>query len=237
MNTKIKNKIINHAKNQDPLECCGFIIEKNGDLDVIECENIAKDPLNNFKISSRDFLVNKHHHNILYIYHSHNEEENFSIMDKICSEESKIDMVLYVLKKNIFKHYTANNSDGVKYIGRSIDFHNTHCFDLVRKYYSEELNFNIKFPIDLNQTDKLEVTEKNLSEIVKYIQPNNMIFLQEEISLQVNDILLFNIDNYFHFAIYLGNNKILEQPRNAFSRIKNYCNYYNRKKIGIFRRK
>lgn len=236
MNTRIKNKIINHAKKDSPHECCGFIVEKDGDIDVVECKNISKDPLNNFKISSNDFLFNKHFRKILYIYHSHVDEENFSIMDKICAEESKLDLILYILSKNLFKHYSSNNSNSLKYIGRNIDFHNTNCFDLTHMYYKNELNTNLKFPEELMNSDKLEVNNNNFQILQNYKDINNMLFLKTD-DLKTNDILLFNLDNYFHFAIYLGNNKILEQPRNAFSRIKNYCNYYNRKKIGVFRKK
>lgn len=237
MNTKIKNKIINHAKKESPLEACGFIVEKNGDIDVIECQNIAKDPQNNFKISSKDYLINKNLYEILYIYHSHEEEEEFSVVDKICSEEIKIDMILYIINKNMFKHYTPNNSRNLKYIGRNINFQNTNCFDLVTKFYKEELNIELKFPKHLNDKNKLEATKRNFSELLEYINPNNMIYLENPEIMIKNDILLFNIDDHFHFAIYLGNNKILEQPGSAFSRIRDYSNFFNRKRVGLFRRK
>lgn len=236
MNTKIKNKIINHSKKQNPLEACGFIVEKNGDLDVIECQNISSDPLNNFKISANEFLAIKHFYNILYLYHSHTEEENFSIMDKKVSEEAKIDLVLYILNKNEFKHYSSNNSESLKYLGRSIDFQKTNCLDLVKLYYKNELKIDLITPKGIADNNLFQFNNSNLDLIFEYAEVNNLDEIKNS-SFKINDIGIFNIDNYMHFAIYLGNNKILEQPRNGFSRIINYSNLYDRKKVTILRRK
>lgn len=235
MNTKIKNKIKQHAQKQSPLECCGFIIEKNGDIDVLECENISNDPLNNFKISARDFLATKHHHNILYIYHSHIDETEFSLMDKRCSEESKIDLILYILKEDTFKHYSSNNSNSLKYLGRNINFQKTNCLDLVKLFYKNELNVDLTIPQEMAQHNLFEFNDLNIKLIFDYAKINNLSIINTK-EIKSNDIGIFNIDNYIHFAIYLGNNKILEQPRNGFSRIIDYTNLYDRKKIAFLRR-
>lgn len=235
MNTKIKNKIKNHAKKESPFECCGFIIEKNGDLDILECQNISNDPLNNFRISSKDFLTIKHYHNILYLYHSHLNEENFSLMDKRCSEEAKIDLILYILEKDEFKHYSSNNSQSLKYLGRNINFQKTNCLDLVKIFYKNELNIDLITPDGVAKDNLFEFNESNLNIIFDYAKANNLTVYNTK-EMKNNDIGIFNIDNYIHFVVYLGNNKILEQPRSAFSRISNYSNLYDRKKICFLRR-
>lgn len=235
MNTRIKNKIRQHAQKQAPLECCGFIIERNGDIEVLECENISNDPLNNFKISAKDFLTVKHHYNILYIYHSHIDQEEFSLMDKRCSEESKLDLILYILNKDQFKHYSSNNSQSLKYLGRNISFQKTNCLDLVKLFYKNELNIDLVTPSGLAEDNFFEFKESNLKIIFEYAKVNNLISVEDK-QMKTNDIGIFNVDNYIHFAIYLGNDKILEQPRNGFSRIIDYRGSYDRKKIAFLRR-
>lgn len=235
MNTKIKNKIKNHALEESPKECCGFVVENNGVIDVLKCKNISKDPINNFKVSASEFLKIKNSYNPLYIYHSHLDEENFSIMDKNCAEESSIDLILYILKSDTFKHYSSNNSESLKYVGRNINFQKTNCFDLVKLYYKNEFNIDLKFPENFVHDHMLKVNEENFNLILEYAKINTLQVDDADKFIN-HDILLFNSDGYFHLAIYLGNDKILEQPRNGFSKITNYCNYYKRNKIAGLRR-
>ena len=109
-NKKIKDSIREACLKDDAQEACGFIVFKN-DFMCISCKNIAPDPINFFKISSIDFLKTKNTYNkIYYIYHSHiNENCEFSELDKVCSESLMIPIILYNIKKNIFKVYESTN--------------------------------------------------------------------------------------------------------------------------------
>ena len=235
MNTRIKNKIKYHAIEKSPDECCGFIINKDGKADVIQCENIARDPKNNFKISARDFLSIKNQYEILYCYHSHLDEENFSLLDKLTAKQLNLDLILYIKNKELFKYFSYNNEYNKNYIGKSFYFHGLNCFDLVKNYYNNELNLQIDFPKELITNNKLEINKNNFNLLEKYALINNLTFFQNK-DLENNDILLLDMNGFYHLAVYLGGSKLLEQPLNGFSQIVNYTNYHDRKKVGVFRR-
>ena len=50
---------------------CGFVILNGGELEFINCENIADDPENFFEISPDDFVAVGSRYDIVAIAHSH----------------------------------------------------------------------------------------------------------------------------------------------------------------------
>jgi proteasome lid subunit RPN8/RPN11 len=115
INKKIKNFIKLKSEEHFPQEACGFIIKDKEDFECIDLNNISNDPLNTFQISSLDFLkIKNKYKDIYYIYHSHtNENDNFSILDKNCSNNLLIPIILYVVKFNIFKIYELNGKESI----------------------------------------------------------------------------------------------------------------------------
>jgi len=101
----LKTFIINHAKESYPKECCGFIVEgENRILECISLKNISNQK-DRFIIDPIDYLNIKSNFNIKYIYHSHEFEEDFSILDISCAKHLILDLIVYVISKNIFKIY------------------------------------------------------------------------------------------------------------------------------------
>jgi proteasome lid subunit RPN8/RPN11 len=108
MNLKeeIKNKIKDHAQRVSPEECCGLLIEleDNGEIKIIECENIAEDKENLFKISIEEYLEALSEGDIYAVYHSHTKGENsFSEADKTISDSLELRSVLYNLPTDVFE--------------------------------------------------------------------------------------------------------------------------------------
>lgn len=233
INTKIKNFIKNHAIKDSPFECCGFVVEHKSNFFCIPVKNIAKDKENDFRISTQDFLNIKSNFNILYIYHSHPQDNfDFSNSDKISADRLQINYILYCCKNNEFKIYEANTFKN-KYIGRFYEYRKYDCFTLIRDYYLNELNQNL----DINYTESIIDIDVKQYFIDNYKNKNlRMISANEKI--KENDILLIDgIRNNSHCALYLGNNKILHQPMFSFSKIENYCNFHRRHTDLVFRSK
>ena len=66
----------------------------------------------------------------------------------------------------------------------------------------------------------------------------NLKIFENKNDIHINDILLLDGQNKSsHFAIYLGEDKILHQPRYSLSKIENYSSFYKNRTDLIFRLK
>lgn len=222
---KIKNFIKYQSLKDFPNESCGFIVKDKNDFICIPCKNISAYPNQTFEISSMDFLKTKLLYNkIYYIYHSHVEEDGdfFSEQDKKCSENLNIPIILYHIKKNIFKIYSPIEISN-SYIGRFYEYRKYDCFTLIRDFYKNEknINLNVNYKEELS---KLDVKDK----IYNFYNLNNLEIINKNEQLNLYDILFFNGFGIKHLGLYLGDDKILHQPTFGFSKIENYCNFYKR---------
>jgi len=105
LDLNLKNFIINHAKESFPKECCGFVIEnKDKILECISVKNISNQK-DHFIIDPIDYLNIKYNFNIKYMYHSHKFEENFSVLDINCAKHLILDLIVYIIDKDMFKIY------------------------------------------------------------------------------------------------------------------------------------
>ena len=67
-------EIIEHAKDEAPYECCGLIIGTEKNKKYNPCENLQKEK-NGFKIDPLTFLKYQLASNILYVVHSHYDQD------------------------------------------------------------------------------------------------------------------------------------------------------------------
>jgi hypothetical protein len=173
---------------------------------------------------------------IYYIYHSHtNENCDFSETDKVCSENLNLPIILYNIKKNIFKiHNPIKIQDD--FIGRYYQYGKHDCFTLIQEFYKKEKSIELKYNEEFYLKSLQQIDIK--SEIYKFIINNDFKVIDDKESLELHDILLIDIfgeNEIKHFALYMGQNKILHQPINTFSKIENYCNFYKRRTKLAFR--
>lgn len=230
---KIKNFIKKQSIKDYPKETCGFIVFDNKDFICIPTENTASNPNFFFKISPIEFLkIKKIYNKIYYIYHSHtNENCDFSEMDEKCSENLNLPIILYNIQKNIFKIHEPISVEN-DLIGRFYEYKKYDCFTLIRDFYYKKMNIDLS--IEYEDLDKINV-EKTFLE--NYNSKNLMLIKNIE-DIKNNDILLLDgLKEASHCAVYLGDNKILHQPMNTFSKIENYCNFYRRHTKLVFRSK
>ena len=222
---KIKNFIKHQSLKDFPNESCGFIVKDKNQFICVPCKNISMHPNQTFEISSMDFLKTKLLYNkIYYIYHSHVDEDSdyFSDQDEKCAENLNIPIILYHIKKNIFKiHSVVEISNS--YIGRFYEYRKYDCFTLIRDFYKNEKNIDLKVEY---KEDLYELDVK--AKIYNFHHLNNLDIIDKNDQLKVDDILFFNGFGTKHLGLYLGEDKILHQPMLGFSKIENYCNFYRR---------
>jgi proteasome lid subunit RPN8/RPN11 len=235
---KIKNFIRAESIKNSPRESCGFIVEKDNKISCVKTKNIAEDPISYFQISAIDFLqTKKQYDNILYVYHNHlSENFDFSELDILTSDNLNIPLLLYIFKDDSFKtYYPTSFKKG--YTGKCFKIKENDCFTFIKEYFLNEFNINIQ-PITENYSNRIEA-QKILDENLKlnFLEKNGFYKVENMQILENNDILLISTRFGKHFAIYIGNNKIIHQPIFGFSKIENYCNFYRRHTVSVYRRK
>src|SRR5690349_14684275 len=126
---ELKNKIKEHAIQESPNECVGFIV--NGD--TFPCKNQANNPIQHFSISPLDYLRANYFGNIEMIYHSHNRNPEFSEFDKINLYNQNLRGVVYCREKDCFNIFLPESYNN-KYIGRDFEIGVSDCLSLVSDY-------------------------------------------------------------------------------------------------------
>lgn len=236
---KNKNFIKNKSLEDFPNETCGFIVKNEEKFECIPCKNIAENPRENFKICSKEYLqIKNKYKNILYIYHSHtNGNNNFSDMDKNCSENLCLPIIMYSIDNDDIKIYEPPHIKK-EYIGRFYEHGKYDCFKLIEEFYQKEKSIAFKYNKEFYIKTLKEMDIK--SEVIKFYEYNNFMILDKDRDLELHDILLidaFGENKPKHFALYIGDGKILHQPMFGFSKIENYCNFYRRRTDSVFRLK
>lgn len=107
----LESKIKELAEAKPSQEICGFVLEKDGELIVLECDNIAQDKKEFYQISHIDVLnAYKNYDKMISIFHSHvHYDETPSEFDLEMSEHFGCDFWIYSLKtRNLYKHNEKN---------------------------------------------------------------------------------------------------------------------------------
>ena len=106
LDTSTTSDIKSHSLREFPNECCGLILSHEGNAKSFECKNISDNKRSNFSIDPKDYLEAQKQGEVVAYYHSHtNQNENFSDMDKLFSDSSKLPLILYSFKNNKFSIY------------------------------------------------------------------------------------------------------------------------------------
>jgi proteasome lid subunit RPN8/RPN11 len=215
----VKNKIIKHAKREVPNECCGFIIQKEKELDVFECINSSVSKNEHFKISPKQYLEATALGTITSVYHSHvNDNIEFSHFDKTQSEAQNIRYLMYHIGSNSFVEYvpTGKKDD---LLGRSHIVGVSDCLTLVRDYYRTRHGVNIK---DYERNESFDYGGEDL---FRENYESEGFFEIEKSELREGDAILINKfgESFLsHSAVYMGNDTILHHPAGGFSCIEEY---------------
>ena len=192
----VKKFIIDHARECKPLECAGLILQK-GEPEARRLENFSANAKYHCFIKRDEVDRVAEGNEILAIYHSHFESEDFSLEDKAVSERCRIKLVLYCLANNSFKIYEPNGFIA-PYIGRPWRQGVFTCIELLEDYYRKELNIIIKGwenerlpvdPVDEKHFPTLRLKDLDFLAIYKEI-PSNEVYQKYSKLLATNQIYI-----------------------------------------------
>lgn len=222
-------------------EACGLIVFNNNQNQLIKCRNVSPNIVNSYEINSEDYLWASTKGRIIASIHSHyrySKLPKFSILDKIISEEHELVSILYdVNSKTFFEYKPCGYSNN--YIGRIFSWGSSDCFSLISDYYKQELNIIVSISINRDK-NIFHINDFNKANIFNIAKKNNFDIYDYNIDFTLceHDILFTkkNITdvNPSHLSIYIGDEKILHQPRQQPSTIE-YINKYKQLITYVFR--
>ena len=140
-----KDDALLHAKDQDPKESCGLLLNIRGKEKYYPCKNLSTAYYENFIIDPLDYAkAEDSQGEIIAIIHSHPTTQPIaSEADKISCEESKLPWYIVNPKTETWGEYRPS---GYKpdMIGLTWVWGVSDCWSLVRRYYKEKLNIELR---------------------------------------------------------------------------------------------
>ena len=197
-----KETALLHAKDQDPKESCGLLLNIKGKEKYYPCNNLSMTQHQCFIIDPIDYVKADNLGEIIAIVHSHPiTPPTPSQADRISCEHSNLPW--YIVNPKT-EQWADLKPEGYKpeLCGRPWVWGITDCWSLVRDWYKEEKNIEL---IDYERSMTPEEFLKNpLFE--KYAKNTGFRELANDEALKKGDVLLMSIlhPTLNHVAIFLG---------------------------------
>jgi len=202
-----KDKALAHAKEQDPKESCGLLLNIRGKEKYFPCKNLSTAYLENFIIDPLDYAkAEDSGGEIIGIIHSHPTTPPIaSEADKISCEETKLPWYIVNPKTELWGEYKPSgykpNLIGLPWVWGVSD-----CWSLVRRFYKEKLN------IELRDWDRPITPEEFMTDpmFVKCANDTGFRELKSDEKLKNNDLLFMSIGEpgLNHVAIFIDGDVI-----------------------------
>jgi proteasome lid subunit RPN8/RPN11 len=224
-------EILEHAKREDPRECCGLIAVVKGRRRYFPCRNIANTPDEHFVLSGEDYAATEDEGEIIAIVHSHPATNPApSAADQVACEKSGLPWFI-VNPKTEGWGYCEPNGFELPYVGREFVFGVVDCYTLCRDWYRKELRLDLG---DYQRRDQFWERNENLYVDNFRSEGFRKIPFDE---LQYGDALLMHLGSSLpnHAAIYIGNQQILHHVQKRLSSRDVLGSYYMKNTAMVLR--
>ena len=196
-----KEAALAHAKDQDPKESCGLLLNIKGKERYFPCRNLSMTAFQCFIIDPEDYIKADNTGDIIAVVHSHPVTPPVpSQSDKVACEQSGL--VWHIVNpKTESWGYLEPTGYKAPILGREWAWGVTDCYTLVRDWYKEKLNINL---IDWQRPTTLEdFNKKPMFE--KCAEETGFRELRTDEKLIDGDLLFMSIfsNNLNHVAIFI----------------------------------
>jgi len=184
-----KDKALAHAKEQDPKESVGLIINLKGKLRYYPCNNLAITDYQCFILDPEDYVKADNLGEIIAVVHSHPvTPPTPSQADKVSCEQSNLPWYIVNPKTEQWS-YLEPSGYKAPLMGREWVWGVTDCWSLVRDWYKEKKNIILK---DYERpTTPIEFLHNPLFE--KYALETGFRELNSNEKCENGDVLLMSI--------------------------------------------
>ena len=217
-----KDAALAHAKEQDPKESCGLLLNIKGKERYFPCRNLSMTAHQCFILDPEDYVKADNTGDIIAVIHSH------PITPPVASQSDKVACEQSGLKWHIVNPKTEKwgylEPTGYKapLLGREWAWAVTDCYTLVRDWYKEKLNIEL---IDWVRPTTLEDFNENPM-FEKCAEETGFRELEPDEKLVNGDLLFMSIlsNNLNHVAIFLDG-EILHHLTDRLSCIEPYSEW------------
>lgn len=237
---KIKSDLLELTFKHSKIECCGVIVDFDGEIKVLQCDNRAKNPKNNFFIDRKELNEKIGNGTLLAYFHSHDDSSEPSLEDwAVATKLNLISIIINKLNKEI-KIFNPDPNFIPSFENRPFIAGYLDCSTLVKDYYKKTLNIDLptlNHPIKHLSWNEIkekwnELQHYNKSDylfLLNYYIDNGFHLIDKN-SIKKHDIILCRateIEAPVHCLIYLGNN-ILHHPSERKSCVEQYNSFYKK---------
>ena len=196
-----KEAALAHAKDQDPKESCGLLLNIKGKERYFPCRNLSMTAFQCFIIDPEDYIKADNTGDIIAVVHSHPVTPPVaSQSDKVACEQSGLAWHI-VNPKTESWGYLEPTGYKAPILGRQWAWGVTDCYTLVRDWYKENLNIELidwHRPTTIEDFNKDPMFEKCADETgFRELRPNEKLIN--------GDLLFMSIfsNNLNHVAIFI----------------------------------
>lgn len=234
MHTAIKDQIIDLSAADPSRESCGYIYRDwVGIPKVLQCENIAENPAEEFEISMEDFVKVQGLDHPLAVYHSHPAASlGFSPADLECAEEMALPFYLYDLATQTWHEYIPKSYES-DFLGRQWCVGFDDCYSLVRNYFRKIHGIYMG---DYDRDESMSHEERGV--IAHQYEHEGFVVVSND-QITVGDVMVFKTDKALpqHFGVYQGANRFYHHPIKGLSCEEPLSDRWFSRLISVFRHK
>ncbi len=227
----LKDKILQHAKNESPKECCGLIAIIKGRKRYFPCKNIAEGPEEHFIIDPDDYIKTEDKGEIIAVVHSHpSYSPKPSEADLVACEKSELPWFIVNPDNNEWDQCEPKGYE-LPFVGREFSHGIVDCYTLWKDFYERELGIKMG---DYFRRDDWWNRGENL--YLDNFKKEGMYEISQD-EIQYGDIILMHIESPVpnHAAIYIGDSIILHHVHGRLSSRDVYGGYYKKNTAKVIR--
>jgi len=196
-----KEAALIHAKNQDPSECCGLLLNIRGKERYHPCRNLSAQSDEYFILDPEDYIKGSNLGTITAIIHSHPDTPPVaSQADKMSCEQTKLPWYIVNPKTETWGYYEPCGYKA-PLLGRPWVWAVTDCWSLIVDWYKEERSIEL---LDYERPTRIEeFTDDPVFE--RYLPSRGFRLLKPDEPLMNGDVLAMSIlgKGLNHVGIFL----------------------------------
>ena len=218
----LTEKILVHATEESPKECCGLVAVVKGRRKYFPCKNLAATPQEHFVLDPLDYASVEDQGEIVAVIHSHPVTNHApSQADRVACEQSGLPW--HIVNPNTGNWgYCEPEGFELPYVGREFAHGTVDCYSLCRDWYKRERGLELS---NYPRRDQWWENGKNL-----YLDNfRKEGFYSIPVSeLKRGDALLMQLSSPVpnHAAIYIGDQQVLHHVQGRLSSRDVYGGYY-----------